>query len=186
MKTSLMNVIFITLSLFLVNIEKVNCEENSNIKIISRAINLRDYYAPITASILKDIRFIIMTLGNEPIIKLKNYKPQLEDAGNRLDEVHPLNFWRVIFTDEKLTSAIHNIYKRKKVWKNFIKGMGKSLDEAVERNNLNHEYIEDFAKQIGIDIRLIKKPIDKKDWEEFAKSLLSHVHRNGHLDRYDQ
>lgn len=172
------------ISLF--NIERGHCENLSDSEIFTRALNLRDYYAPLSASTIKDIRFIILTLGNEPVIKLKNYKPQLEEAGNRLDEVHPLIFWRVIFTDEKLTSAIHNIYKRKKVWKSFIKGMGKSLDEAVQRNNLNHEYIEDFAKQIKIDIKIIKKPIEKKDWEEFAKSLLTHVHRHGHIDRYDQ
>ncbi|MEC7840352.1 MAG: hypothetical protein VX777_09975 [Chlamydiota bacterium] len=155
-------------------------------ELVCKAKQLRDYYAPVTAEIEEDMKFIVITLGNEPLLKLKKYKDDLKKAGDRLDEVHPLHFWRVIFTDEKATSAMHNIKRRKKVWKSFIKGMGQSLEEACDRDNLKTEYLEDFANKVDIDVNVITKPIQKRDWSEFAKQLLINVSRNGNIDRYDQ
>lgn len=146
----------------------------------------RDYYAPTSEAALKDMRFIISTLGNEPLLKLKQHKKNLTEAGDRLKDVHPLNFWKEIFSDEKMTSAFHNIKRRGKVWKSFIKGMGKSLQEAVDGNNLKDEYIQDFASKVNIDVNFIKDSLQKCDWSEFAKQLLNHVPRQGNIDRYNQ
>lgn len=146
----------------------------------------RDYYAPTSEAALKDMRFIISTLGNEPLLKLKQHKKNLTEAGDRLNNVHPLNFWKEIFSDEKMTSAFHNIKRRSKVWKSFIKGMGKSLQEAVDGDNLKDEYIQDFASKVNIDVNHIKDSLQKCDWSEFAKQLLTHVPRHGNADRYDQ
>jgi len=155
-------------------------------ELVCKANQLREYSAPVSRDIEADMKFIVLTLGNEPLLKLKGFKDDLKKAGERLDEIHPLHFWRIIFTDEKAMSAMHNIKRRKKVWKSFIKGMGQSLQEAHERENLKVEYLEDFASKVGIDVDLITKQIQKCDWSEFAKQLLVHVPRSSNIDRYDQ
>ncbi len=157
-----------------------------NSELFARVTDSRDYYGTVTDSQVKDMCFIVMTLGNEPLLKLKQYKNDLESAGDRLDSVHPLNFWKTIFSDEKTISAMHSIKHRKKVWKSFIKGMGKSLQLAFDANNLKPEYITDFATHLEIDPAAIQPFITKNDWEELAKQLLILVPREGNIDRYDQ
>lgn len=155
-------------------------------ELLCKAAKVRDYNAPVPASIVKDIRYIILTLANQPLLKLKKYKDSLKTAGDRLDKIHPLNIWKEIFTDNEMIPAINNIKRRTTVWDNFMKGMGKSLDEAREVNDLKPEYIEDFCQKIGVKPSLILPFINANDWEGFVKQLINHVVRDGEPHRYDQ
>lgn len=155
-------------------------------ELLCKAKNLRHYSTPLTEQNIDDMRYIVLILGNEPLLKLKKYKTPLKNAGDRIDDVHPLHFWRVIFTSDDTISAIHSIKRRKKVWKPFIKGMGDSLEEAADRNNITPEHIQDFANKIGIDKNLFEPYLKARDWEEFARALLNNVHRKEGTDRYDQ
>ncbi|MEM1281954.1 MAG: hypothetical protein AAGG81_00215 [Chlamydiota bacterium] len=160
--------------------------DHENEELLCKAKHLRDYYKGPTKNNIEDMRYIVLTLGNQPLLKLKKFKSSLKSAGDRIDDVHPLHFWRVIFTNDQTVSAIHSMKRRKMVWKPFIKGMSDSLDEAAKRNNLRAEYIQDFANHIGIDASLFEDYLYKRDWEGFAKALLTHVPRPEGTDRYDQ
>lgn len=155
-------------------------------ELLCKAKTARDYYAVLSDSIIKDIKYLVMTLGNVPLLKLKQYKDSLKTAGDHLEDVHPLNFWMVVFTDQEAVSAMHNIKRRKKVWKSFIKGMGESLQEAYDRQNIKPDHVADFSQKVGIDPSMIQPSINKQDWEGFVKALLENVYRGSDLDRYDQ
>lgn len=156
------------------------------IELLCKAKQLRKYSILPSEQNIDDMRYIVLTLGNEPLLKLKKYKTPLKNAGDRIDDVHPLHFWRVIFTSDDTISAIHSIKRRKKVWKPFIKGMGDSLEEAADRNNITPEQIEDFAKLVGVDKTLFEQHLYNREWEEFARVLLASVQREEGTDRYDQ
>lgn len=155
-------------------------------ELYSKAAKVRNYNHPVPESIINDIRFIILTLGNKPLLKLKKYESDLKSAGDRLENIHPLNIWRTIFTDNEMISAMYNIKKRSKVWGSFIKGMAKSLDEAQQVNDLKSEYIEDFCDKINVKSGLLISYINTHDWEGMIKQILNHIPRDGEPDRYDQ
>lgn len=155
-------------------------------ELICKAKQLRDYYKEPSKNHVDDMRFIVLTLGNQPLLKLKKFKSSLKSAGDRIDDVHPLHFWRVIFSDDETISAVHSMKRRKKVWKPFMKGMGQSLDEAADRNNIRPEHIQDLASHVGVDSSFFEEYLNNRDWEGFAKALLTHVPRPEGTDRYDQ
>lgn len=159
---------------------------DENEELVCKAKGLRDYNKELTQDNIDDMRYIVLTLGNQPILKLKKFKSSLKSAGDRIDDVHPLHFWRVIFSSDDTISAIHSIKRRKKVWKPFIKGMSESLDEAAKRDNIKPEHIQHLADSIGIDRSLFEEFLLNQNWEDFAKALLTHVSRAEGTDRYDQ
>ena len=148
-------------------------------------VDKRDYYRPMTKVELDAIRFIVLTLGNEPLYKLYKYESDMKKAGDKFSTVHPLNLWMEIFTTKDTTSAIFNARNRKLVWKPFMKGMAESLQEAYDGNNLKEEYVLDFAKKVGIDPDLVRKPLYAQDWSGFVQALLDNTKKSGKDDRYD-
>lgn len=163
-----------------------SCDLNDEEGLVCKAAEIRDYYAKVPESVVKDIQFIILTLGNEPLVKLKKYKSRLKTAGDHLENIHPLNVWRVIFSDSDTISAMHNVRRRRDVWKSFIKGMAKSFQEASDKNNMDSEYIEDFARKLNINLADITPFLEQQDWAGFIKQLLIIVPRDGEPGRYDQ
>lgn len=149
------------------------------------AVDTRDYYRQTNKVELDAIRYIVLTLGNEPLFKLYKYEGEMKKAGERFSTVHPLNIWREIFTANDTTSALFNARGRKLVWKPFMKGMAESLQEAYDGNNMKEEYIADFAVKVGIDPALVKKPIYAQDWSGFVQALLDNAKKPGKDDRYD-
>lgn len=151
----------------------------------TRALDIRDYWQDPTAEEIEAIRFVVLTLGNQSLLKLYRIEPQLHAAGNKIDNVHPLNVWRIIFSQDDTICAMYNIKKRKVVWKSFMKGMAESLQEEHDRNNINHDYIVDFASKVKIDPIHIQSELKSSKWNDFVKQLISHVERSNSGDRYD-
>ncbi|CRX37609.1 hypothetical protein [Estrella lausannensis] len=149
------------------------------------ALDTRDYYRQTNKTELDAIRYIVLTLGNEPLFKLYKYEGEMKKAGERFSTVHPLNIWKEIFTSNDTTSALFNARGRKLVWKPFMKGMAESLQEAYDGNNMKEEYIADFAAKVGIDPSQVKKPIYAQDWSGFVQTLLDNAKKPGKDDRYD-
>lgn len=145
----------------------------------------RIYQVGVTDTEIKDIRFIVTTLGNVPILKLKNYKNALESAGDRVDHVHPLNFWKAIFTDKEMISAMHSIRRRTLVWKKFMTGMGKSLQEEKDHKNLRPEFVEEFCQKLGVPYNAVNIQLSNSNWKGFVRVLLEQVPREGESDRYN-
>lgn len=162
------------------------CSGYAEEELFCKFVDRRDYYAPVAESVIKDIRFIVLTLGNQPLVKLKKFKSSLKNSGDQLETTHPLNVWRVIFSSNDTISAMHSIKRRRNVWKSFMSGMAESLQEASDGNNIKPEYVVDFAAKIGVDPNSIIPFIQQKDWSGFVKQLLESVPREGDPERYDQ
>lgn len=147
----------------------------------------RKYHLAVTEAEKKDIRFIMKTLSQKSLTSLWGYKTQLENAGDRIDHIHPLRFLECIFSDDELKVYIHNIRKRGSwVWGEFIKGFKDSLQEEAEIGNLKDEYLNDFVSHIGIEIGLIYNIVKARKWEDLIKTLIINVPRDGDSGRYDQ
>jgi hypothetical protein len=144
----------------------------------------RNYWRQETEEEVEALRFIVTSLSNVPLLKLRKLEEDLENAGGKIDKLHPLNTWRIIFTDDEMIGYMHNIRNRKIVWKRFIKQMGDSLELSYERGEIDKSHIEDFSQKVGIDFSLIFSQITSHRWEDFVKQLLVHVKRKDDSGRY--
>lgn len=150
-------------------------------------IGYRNYDKPVTAAEKKDIHFILKTLAQKSLASLWSYKSQLEYAGDRIDHVHPLRFLECIFTDDELIVYLHNIKKRGKwIWGEYIKGLKESLQDEDSIGNLTDNQVVDFSGKVSIDPNAVFSHIHAGKWENFVKTLIDIVPRNGDSGRYDQ
>ena len=147
---------------------------------------VRVYHAPLTEQEKADIRYIIITLANKSLTKLYQNKSHLDHVGDRIKPVHPLTFLEYVFTNDELIVGIRNIRKRGWVWDDFISGLKGSLKDELEKNNLQDEFIIEFANKIEIDISSIYPTIQNQQWVEFVDTLIKIVPRKGGGGRYDQ
>jgi hypothetical protein len=134
---------------------------------------------------IKDISFIVTTLGNDSLGAIALAKSSLKRAGDRIDPVHPLKFLSCVFTDEKLKAAVHNLKDRTLwIWSDFFNGLKGSLDEEAARNNIN-SYIDDFAAAVDLDPSVIAPAIQAKKWKEFLDILILEIPRSSNYQRYN-
>lgn len=145
----------------------------------------RDYSAAVTPVQKKAIGYVIRTLGDKPEASLLIYKGRLEVEGNKADGVHPLRWFEVILTNEKLKASMANLCRRSWIFSQFMNGMGHSFDLAVQRGNLTEAQLHDFAEKIGVDVSLLQPSFDQQNWKEFVSTAVANVPRAGHHDRYD-
>ncbi|WP_042280743.1 hypothetical protein [Candidatus Protochlamydia sp. R18] len=157
---------------------------SNNDVLIRKSTTNRDYYAEVSKDERKDIDFIVTSLAYESLLSLASLRSDLQDAGKRIDKVHPLNFLKVIFTDEKLKTGVHAIRNRT-IWNEFIAGNVTSLNEEFKKNNLKDEYIRDFSRKIGVDFNKITPYIKQKKWKEFVNYLIDNIPRVNDPNRYN-
>lgn len=147
----------------------------------------RIYEFPVSPSEKEDIRYILKSMAQKSLAALWSARGQLEEAGERIDHVHPLRFLECVFQDEELKTYIHNIKKRGSwIWSEFVKGFKASLQEEADLGNMRQEYIDDFLASISLEPSLVAEQIRAAKWEEFIKTLIANVPRNGDTGRYDQ
>lgn len=144
----------------------------------------RDYFAPIKPSEKEDILYIATTLGLGSIGKIAKSKSDLKKAGERVDRVHPFNFLYIILSCDKGLACYHAIRDRSLVWGGFKDGVVGSLNDEAKLDNLQDEYLVDFAKKLNIDPGNIRPYIQNKDWNGFLKALAEHLPRQGDPSRY--
>lgn len=145
----------------------------------------RNYNIPVNQNEKDDLAFITTTLARSSLPSLATSKSSLKKAGDRIDHLHPLRFLMTIFTDEELKANISAIRSRSWVWGKFYDGLEGSLKEESRKNNMNNEFVIDFANIIGINVSLIQNAIQEKHWKEFVNILIDAVPRSGNSTRYD-
>lgn len=145
----------------------------------------RNYNTPVTPQEKKDLAFLVNTLAKASLVSLLRQKKDLEAAGARINQIHPLRFILAIFTDEELKVGIRNIRPRGWVWGDFIKGLRDSLSEENARGNLTDEQVRDFAARLEIDPKVIFPYVHAGRWDEFVDVLIQIVPRKGEPGRYD-
>jgi hypothetical protein len=146
----------------------------------------RNYWTEVTLEEKNDIGFIILTLSYKNLPKLLLNKSQLENAGKRVDHVHPLKFLDCIFQDEELKVGIRNIKKRGGlVWSSFIEGLARSLEEEKQRGTMEETEFQDFSERLLLNPDIIACQFFGGKWEELIFLLIEHIPRNSGADRYD-
>ncbi|ADI38205.1 hypothetical protein [Waddlia chondrophila] len=122
-----------------------------------------DYFAKLTPQEAKDIQYIVTTLGNTSAIGLLFKKKSLEQAGARIDDVHPLRFFGYVMTNPQLKASFDKI--KGVAWSRFKEGMAGSLEKADSRDHLNAEVIDDFSSESHLDRSKVQAYVDRKQWE---------------------
>lgn len=145
----------------------------------------RDFHAPLTAQEEKDIAYIVNTLSDQPTAKLLIHKSALDQAGDRINHVHPLNFLGFIFSHKELKVKIRNIKSKGWVWKTFTGGVKTSLNEEHQKGNLLPEYYETFVGKVGIPMNKIERYVLGALWDEMINALIKHVASESGRDRYN-
>ena len=144
----------------------------------------RSYEDGVTAKEAEDIGYILKSLANSSLAKLKGDESSLKKAGDRIDHVHPLQFLLVGFKNEELKVCLRNLVGRSWVWKDFLKGLTESLAQEYGRDNLM-PYLDDFASQLEIDPKVLMPNINNGRWEKFVTQLISIIPRAAGSDRYN-
>lgn len=147
----------------------------------------RNYNTPVSSGDREKIRYIVTTLGFESILKITSVRSDLKKKGKQIDHLHPFRFLMTIFTDEEMKAAAHAIRGRMIgwIWDEFLGGIAGSLKEEAANHNLKPEYIQDFAKKLGISADLITPAIQNEQWKEFVDILIDHVPRQNDPNRYN-
>lgn len=124
-----------------------------------------DYYAPLTEKEKGDIRYIITTISGKSKFSLLFSQGSLNQAGNRVSNVHPLVFLGYVFSDPQLKQAAKNIDGM--VWDRFSGDMAKSLALEANHGNVKKEHLNDFAKKIGVNETIFDQVAQSGRWKEF-------------------
>lgn len=165
---------------------KVLMADGSELQMICKKLRAepRVYEDGVSAKEAEDIVYILKSLANMSLAKLKGEESSLKKAGDRIDHVHPLQFLILAFTNEELKVCLRNLEGRSWVWKDFIKGITESLAQEYGRDNLM-PYLDDFAAQLKVDTKLLMPNINNGRWEKFVTLLISIIPRAPGSDRYN-
>lgn len=144
----------------------------------------RNYSAGYTAAETADIAYIIRTLANSSLAKIKGAESSLKKAGDRIDHVHPLQFLVCVFTNEELKTCMRNLQGRSWVWKDFLKGLTESLSNENAKDNVI-PFAEDFAAKVNVDLNQILPILQTGRWERFVNTLIDVIPRESGGNRYN-
>ena len=147
----------------------------------------REYFSPVTVQEKQDLKFIVMTLANKSVVSLAFVKTDLENAGERIEHLHPFKFLKIVFTDEEMKAGIQNIRTKGWVWNSFLDGLKRSLECEWAISNITQEHVCDFAKIVSVDVKKLDPAFckAKPDWELLVNILIKEVPRSGEHNRYD-
>jgi hypothetical protein len=171
---------FSALAIFIASLTPISCFALDH--------TLRDYNQRVVGGDREDLRYIVITLGRYNQLKIGLESSNLKAAGNRIRHLHPLRFLETVFTDEELKVAIRSIPGKTFVDKHFFDpkdGLIGSLDSEYAKGNMPPAFIQDFAKNININVKEIDGLIQQRKWREFIMKLITIVPRKGDVRRYN-
>lgn len=144
----------------------------------------RSYGVGVTSAQAGDIGYIVKTLANSSLPKIKSAESSLKKAGDRIDVVHPLQFLLCIFSNEELKVSLRNLQGRTWVWKDFLSGLTDTLAEENARGNIA-PYLSDFAQKLQVNVNELVPIVQGGRWERFVNRLIELVPRASGSDRYN-
>lgn len=145
----------------------------------------RDYYKPLTEKDKENITYLLNTLGYQSILKITSKKSSIEKIGDQIEPIHPLAFFKYVFSNDELIVTMRNIKGRSWIWKDFIGRILDSLNTEMTIGNLTSGQIQDFLTAVKIDPSLVNTPLQAHDYAGFIDNLVTHVPRNSDSNRYD-
>lgn len=133
-----------------------------------------------------DIRYIVENLSRQSPVWIGLHVAALKRAGDRIEEVHPMRFVEVIFTDESMKVAIRNLRSRGgRYWSEFMSGLRRSFAEERSRGNVHSGHVAELAKAVGIHPDIIQHAVMTGQWDNVVVLLIEHVPRKGDVNRWD-
>lgn len=133
---------------------------------------IRDYSAQLTPEEKQDINYIITTLSGRSTLGLLLYKKKLEEAGKRVDHLNPLSHLGYVFSNPELTAKAKKIDRV--AWNRYVNGFKIPLHLAYKQGKLNQQVLEEFAKQININVHILEPYIQNQDWKGFVNAIRNH------------
>ena len=128
-----------------------------------------DYSKPLTEADKANIDFIITTLSEHSTLGLMMYRKQLQEAGNKVDYVHPLRHLGYVFSTPNLAMRTHKIGSVP--WKRYAGDFARPLNLAVKQGKLDQSVLDDFSKTVGIDVKILEPYVQRRDWVGFINTL---------------
>lgn len=161
--------------------------QNNRIEAKTKALanTSRDYYKPLSSKDQENITYLLTTLGYQSLLKITGKRSSLEKIGDQIEPIHPLQFFKFVFSNDELIVAMRNIKGRTWIWKDFIGRILDSLNSEMVNGNLTQGQIQDFLSAVKIDPSLVNTPIQARDWNGFVDNLILYVPRNNDSNRYD-
>jgi hypothetical protein len=145
----------------------------------------RSYDRSLTGSEKKDIALIVNTLAEKSLMSLWGYRTTLEEAGDRVNNVHPLSFFLYVFTDPHLKENMKGIKKRGGiVWGDFIGGMAESFVEESKRKNVTETQISDFAEKVKVPEKPLILLAKENKWSDFISFVIKEMPQSQKPARY--
>ncbi len=145
----------------------------------------RDYFQRASSSDKEQLAYILRTLANSSLTKLYSSKSALTKAGDKVDHLHPLQFWACIVTDVELLGCLHAVRDRKTVWREFSSDCANSFAREASLGNIKKEHVNDFAALVGLKSSVISSALQYERWTDFFDILIEKIPRGGDSDHYD-
>ncbi len=126
----------------------------------------RDYYAAVTDSEKKDMRYVLDTLANSSLAYIIYAQSSLKKVVKRIDHIHPLQVLVTICNDRELIAWLHKIRGRDLVWKDLFDTYSSTLDHESDFDNVL-PHAEDFGSLIDLDAIYMRPAWQNRDWNGF-------------------
>lgn len=144
----------------------------------------RDYFTELTPNEYQDIHYIVTFLANKSLLSIASHRGSLEDAGDRIDHIHPMRFLLTVFSNEELKVGMRNIRGKSWVWGDFVAGLKNSLATEMNIQNIREEYITHFSQSVGLDAGVFRSYLMARQWDDFIDVLITQIPRKGDHRRY--
>jgi hypothetical protein len=128
---------------------------------------------PCTQQQKDQIYELITTLAENSKIALLFQQDHLKKIGANIDDVHPLKFLSIVFSQVELKygmAAIWNDYFKRT---GFMDGLGESLSREYGKGTIQ-QLIKDFAQELKISVDDLKPYLLTQDWNGLVIYLINH------------
>lgn len=114
---------------------------------------------------------IVSAMGEKGKLSLLFQQDHLKELGERVNDVHPLKFLEVVFTNPYLKNCMMVVWNDRFKRNGFLEGLIPSIAREIEKGKFQI-YIPDFAKEIGVNPEHLQGFIVTQDWENFIAFLI--------------
>jgi len=117
---------------------------------------------------------IITTLANNGKLSLlMSHKKRLEQLGDELTNVNPLQFLQIILEDPTLKDCLRRVEKDHFKWSNFTSSMGQKLDSFKKTKDFPAK-LKKFCNDLKIPIDAVTPYLQNKDYKGFIHKIATY------------
>ena len=132
-----------------------------------------EFFIQATEKQKKIIGEIISEMGNKGLVSLLKKKSEMDRLGKQIEDVPPMDFMAVIFTQNNLKNHMHSIRKNYFKWSSLIDGFANNMNKERKYPDFKEKVIS-FAEFVGVDSNILLDRAHLKDWEGFVNILIEH------------